>query len=59
MVKGAVDIAERLDVCLGNVNPLLRDILTDFQAYLSKTLLGSHGQTLGNFKVKMAHNEKL
>ena len=28
------------------MNPLLRDILYDFQSYLSKTLLGSHGQTL-------------
>lgn len=46
MANGVNDIAERLDRCLGNVNPLLRDILNDFQNYLSKTLLGSHGQTL-------------
>ena len=42
----ADDIAERLDRCLGNVNPLLRDVLLDFQSYLSKTLLGSHQQSL-------------
>ena len=40
------NVAERLDQCLGNVNPLLRDILYDFQSYLTKTLLGSHGQTI-------------
>jgi len=26
--------------------PLLRDVFLDFSSYLSKTLLGSHGQEL-------------
>ena len=46
MQRSVDDVAERLDKCLGNVNPLLRDVLYDFQTYLTKTLLGSHGQTL-------------
>merc|ERR1719462_72331 len=43
MQRSVDDVAERLDKCLGNVNPLLRDVLYDFQTYLTKTLLGSHG----------------
>ena len=31
MQRSVDDVADRLDKCLGNVNPLLRDILYDFQ----------------------------
>lgn len=42
----ASDISEKLILSLGNLNSLLRDILNDFSSYLSKTLTGSHGQSL-------------
>ena len=33
-------------VALGTVCPLLREIMIDFAPFLSKTLIGSHGQDL-------------
>ena len=46
---GALDedsLTERLERALGTVSPLLREIFVDFAPFLSKTLLGSHGQEL-------------
>lgn len=42
----AVSLTERLDKALGSVAPLLREIFVDFAPFLSKTLIGSHGQEL-------------
>lgn len=39
-------LTERLEKALGSVAPLLREIFVDFAPYLSKTLIGSHGQEL-------------
>ena len=39
-------LTERLERALGPVAPLLREIFVDFAPFLSKTLLGSHGQEL-------------
>lgn len=39
-------LTERLERALGSAAPLLREIFIDFAAFLSKTLLGSHGQEL-------------
>ena len=39
-------LTERLEKALGSVAPLLREIFVDFAPFLSKTLLGSHGQEL-------------
>ena len=39
-------LTERLERALGSVAPLLREIFVDFAPFLSKTLLGSHGQEL-------------
>ncbi|KAG9510508.1 Neurobeachin, partial [Fragariocoptes setiger] len=39
-------LTRRLEATLAVVCPLLRDIMCDFCAYFSKTLLGSHGQDL-------------
>ena len=36
----------KLEVALGTVCPLLREIMIDFAPFLSKTLIGSHGQDL-------------
>ena len=33
-------------MALGTVCPLLREIMIDFAPFLSKTLIGSHGQDL-------------
>ncbi|WAQ98221.1 NBEA-like protein [Mya arenaria] len=46
------NLTERLEKALGSVAPLLREIFVDFAPYLSKTLIGSHGQELliGVFK---------
>jgi hypothetical protein len=33
-------------MALGSVCPLLREIMVDFAPFLSKTLVGSHGQEL-------------
>ncbi|XP_052226575.1 neurobeachin-like isoform X2 [Dreissena polymorpha] len=40
------NLTERLEKALGSVAPLLREIFVDFASYLSKTLIGSHGQEL-------------
>ena len=40
------NITERLEKALGSAAPLLREIFVDFAPFLSKTLLGSHGQEL-------------
>lgn len=39
-------LTERLERALGSVSPLLREIFVDFAPFLSKTLIGSHGQEL-------------
>lgn len=39
-------LTERLERALGPVAPLLREIFVDFAPFLSKTLIGSHGQEL-------------
>lgn len=39
-------LTERLEKALGSVAPLLREIFVDFAPFLSKTLIGSHGQEL-------------
>ena len=44
--KGEGSLTERLERALGPVAPLLREIFVDFAPFLSKTLLGSHGQEL-------------
>ena len=65
-IKGLVDhipvptptreasLTQQLETALGSVCPLLREIMVDFAPFLSKTLIGSHGQDLlmegkGNF----------
>jgi len=44
--NGAASLTERLEKALGSVAPLLREVFVDFAPFLSKTLLGSHGQEL-------------
>ena len=44
--KSELNLTDRLETALGPVAPLLREIFIDFSGYLSKTLLGSHGQEL-------------
>ena len=39
-------LTDRLEKALSSVAPLLREIFVDFAPFLSKTLLGSHGQEL-------------
>ena len=39
-------LTERLERALGSAAPLLREIFVDFAPFLSKTLIGSHGQEL-------------
>lgn len=39
-------LTQKLEMALGSVCPLLREIMVDFAPFLSKTLLGSHGQEL-------------
>ena len=39
-------LTQKLEVALGTVCPLLREIMIDFAPFLSKTLIGSHGQDL-------------
>ncbi|XP_050926223.1 LOW QUALITY PROTEIN: lipopolysaccharide-responsive and beige-like anchor protein [Lates calcarifer] len=41
-----MSISERLEHALEKAAPLLRDIFVDFAPFLSRTLLGSHGQEL-------------
>uniref|UniRef100_A0A8C7VF50 LPS responsive beige-like anchor protein n=1 Tax=Oncorhynchus mykiss TaxID=8022 RepID=A0A8C7VF50_ONCMY len=43
---GTSDISERLEHALDKAAPLLREIFVDFAPFLSRTLLGSHGQEL-------------
>ncbi|XP_043473809.1 neurobeachin isoform X2 [Leptopilina heterotoma] len=57
-IKGLVDhipvptptreasLTQQLETALGSVCPLLREIMVDFAPFLSKTLIGSHGQDL-------------
>lgn len=44
--SGSVNISEKLERTLCYVAPFLRDLLNEFSAMLSKTLVGSHGQEL-------------
>ena len=44
--KDSGSLTDRLERALGPVAPLLREIFVDFAPFLSKTLLGSHGQEL-------------
>ena len=39
-------LTKRLERALGSAAPLLREIFVDFAPFLSKTLIGSHGQEL-------------
>ncbi|XP_044012956.1 neurobeachin isoform X16 [Aphidius gifuensis] len=39
-------LTQKLETALGSVCPLLREIMVDFAPFLSKTLVGSHGQEL-------------
>nr|XP_012140797.1 PREDICTED: neurobeachin isoform X5 [Megachile rotundata] len=39
-------LTQKLEMALGSVCPLLREIMVDFAPFLSKTLVGSHGQEL-------------
>ncbi|XP_052124935.1 neurobeachin isoform X3 [Frankliniella occidentalis] len=39
-------LTQKLESALGSVCPLLREIMVDFAPFLSKTLVGSHGQEL-------------
>ncbi|KAG0710336.1 Neurobeachin [Chionoecetes opilio] len=39
-------LTQKLEMALGSVSPLLREIMVDFAPFLSKTLVGSHGQEL-------------
>merc|ERR1719438_464156 len=39
-------LTQKLELALGSVCPLLREIMVDFAPFLSKTLVGSHGQDL-------------
>ena len=39
-------MTQKLEVALGTVCPLLREIMIDFAPFLAKTLVGSHGQDL-------------
>ncbi|XP_070506092.1 neurobeachin isoform X13 [Chironomus tepperi] len=40
------NLTQKLEIALGPVCPLLREIMVDFAPFLSKTLVGSHGQEL-------------
>ncbi|TNM85808.1 hypothetical protein fugu_008079 [Takifugu bimaculatus] len=44
--EAAACISERLEHALEKAAPLLREIFVDFAPFLSRTLLGSHGQEL-------------
>lgn len=53
-------ISERLENALEKAAPLLREIFVDFAPFLSRTLLGSHGQELliegtSKYDVKETH----
>lgn len=40
------NLTRKLEVALSSVAPLLREVVVDFASFLSKTLIGSHGQEL-------------
>lgn len=42
----STSITDRLEHALEKAAPLLREIFVDFAPFLSRTLLGSHGQEL-------------
>lgn len=42
----SISITDRLEHALEKAAPLLREIFVDFAPFLSRTLLGSHGQEL-------------
>ncbi|XP_077976450.1 neurobeachin-like isoform X2 [Styela clava] len=42
----SLDVSKKLERSLDQLAPLLRDIFLDFSSYLSKVLVGSHGQEL-------------
>lgn len=44
----AMDVSKRLETSLDQLAPLLRDIFLDYSSYLTKVLVGSHGQELLN-----------
>ncbi len=46
LVTREASLTQQLEAALGSVCPLLREIMVDFAPFLSKTLLGSHGQEL-------------
>lgn len=46
LVSREASLTQQLEAALGSVCPLLREIMVDFAPFLSKTLLGSHGQEL-------------
>lgn len=51
-------LTQKLESALGSVCPLLREIMLDFAPFLSRTLVGSHGQDLlmegkGNYITNM------
>lgn len=40
------NLTQKLEMALGTVCPLLQEIMVDFAPFLSRTLIGSHGQDL-------------
>lgn len=42
----STNLTKRLEQALGGTAPLIREIFFDFSSYLSRTLIGSHGQEL-------------
>ena len=46
LITREASLTQQLEAALGSVCPLLREIMVDFSPFLSKTLLGSHGQEL-------------
>ena len=46
LITRETSLTQQLEGALGSVCPLLREIMVDFAPFLSKTLLGSHGQEL-------------
>ncbi|CAG0917437.1 unnamed protein product [Notodromas monacha] len=46
LVQREASLTQQLETALGPVCPLLKEIMVDFAPFLSKTLVGSHGQEL-------------
>nr|CAB3264214.1 neurobeachin [Phallusia mammillata] len=46
ITEDEADVSARLERSMDQLAPLLRDIFLDFSSFLSKTLLGTHGQEL-------------